>query len=65
MGTLVLGQKPLTLEDVREVAVNGKQVSLSNEAIQKIKAAHRFLLSKVKSGETFYGVNTGFGRLQL
>ena len=63
MGTLVLGQKPLTLEDVREVAVNGKQVSLSNEAIQKIKAAHRFLLSKVKSGETFYGVNTGFGLL--
>ncbi|MEO7163697.1 MAG: histidine ammonia-lyase [Bdellovibrionia bacterium] len=63
METLILGQKPLTLTDVREVAVNGKQVSLSKEATQRVEVAHRFLSSKVKSGETFYGINTGFGLL--
>ncbi|MCM2322232.1 MAG: histidine ammonia-lyase [Oligoflexia bacterium] len=63
MQTLKIGAKPLTLEDIREVAVEGRRVVLAPSAIRKIERAHRFLQSKVKSGGTFYGINTGFGLL--
>lgn len=61
METLKLGSKSLTLEEIREVAIEGRKVSLSPAAIKKIEKAHRFLQKSVASGETFYGVNTGFG----
>src|SRR4051812_27384150 len=63
MKELVLGQKPLTLEEVRQVALEGRRVSLSSNSIKKIEAAHRFLTSQIKTGDTFYGINTGFGSL--
>lgn len=63
METLLLGAKPLTIENVREVAIGGRKVGLSPAAVRKIKKAHQFLASKIKGGETMYGVNTGFGLL--
>ena len=63
MPTLELGNKPLTLEDVRAVAFGGMKVSLSPAARQKIKRSNEFLKKSVSSGETFYGINTGFGLL--
>ncbi|MBI2711680.1 MAG: histidine ammonia-lyase [Bdellovibrio sp.] len=60
---LALGHRALTLEDVFEVAVNGQGVTLAEEARSRIQVAHEFLLSKVATGETFYGINTGFGLL--
>ncbi len=62
-GTLILGTQTLSLEDVRAVAVDGRKVSLGPEAIRRIERGHRFLLGKVRSGETYYGINTGFGLL--
>ncbi|MGK5088798.1 histidine ammonia-lyase [Bdellovibrionota bacterium FG-2] len=63
METLKLGSKPLTLENIHEVAVGGRNVELSKAAIAKIQKAHRYLLGEIKSGKTIYGVNTGFGLL--
>ncbi len=61
MKSLKLGLKSLTLEEVHEVAVLGRKVELAPPAIKRIEAAHKYLLAKVKSGDTFYGINTGFG----
>jgi histidine ammonia-lyase len=63
MQTLKLGLKPLTLENVREVAMDGRRVELSPAARKKIRASWEFLQTKVRSGDTFYGINTGFGLL--
>ena len=60
---LILGAEPLTLEQVYQVAVHGEQVVLSDQARERIEKAHRFLLAQVATGETFYGINTGFGLL--
>lgn len=69
METLKLGLKPLTLENIREVALGDgigkkavrRKVSLSPAAIKRIERAHGFLKSELKKGEALYGVNTGFG----
>lgn len=54
---------PLTIEDVRRVAVDGAQVTLGPKARELLAAAHG-AVSKVAAGDTpVYGVNTGFGSL--
>jgi histidine ammonia-lyase len=58
-----IGAKVLTLEEVREVAVQGRRAVLSPQAVRKIKRAHAYLMGRVDSGATMYGVNTGFGLL--
>jgi histidine ammonia-lyase len=63
MQTLNLGAKPLTLEDVRDVALQNRRVALSPVAVKRIEKAHRYLKSEVASGKTMYGINTGFGLL--
>jgi histidine ammonia-lyase len=61
METLKLGLKPLTLENVREVAIENRKVELSPAAVKKVERAHQFLMGELKKGEALYGVNTGFG----
>ncbi len=63
MSALSLGKKPLTLEEVGQVANHGRRVVLSRAAVSRIERAHKFLRRKLRSGDTFYGVNTGFGLL--
>jgi histidine ammonia-lyase len=63
MDDLHLGASALTLEDVFRVAVERQSVELSHEAALRIQSSHNFLMAKVKTGETYYGVNTGFGLL--
>ncbi len=63
MEPLILGQLPLTLENVFQVAVRNQRVELSAEAIEKVQAANQYLLSQIQTGRTLYGVNTGFGLL--
>lgn len=63
MESLKLGAKSLTLEEVYDVSVFGRKVELSSEAIERIEKAHRYLDSRIKTGEALYGVNTGFGLL--
>ena len=63
MDYLNLGASSLTFRDVFRVAVERQQVVLSNEAVSRIQCSYEFLMSRVKTGETYYGVNTGFGLL--
>ncbi|NDG84447.1 MAG: histidine ammonia-lyase [Proteobacteria bacterium] len=58
-----LGKKPLTIEDVAAIAAGGIKVTLAPEAEKRIRKANEYLLKKAHSGETIYGVNTGFGLL--
>jgi histidine ammonia-lyase len=59
----LLGKDPVTLEVVREVALFDRPVALAPSAKTKILAAYQYLKSRAESGETIYGVNTGFGLL--
>lgn len=63
METLRLGEDPLSLEEIYEVSILGRQVGLGPKAISRIQSSHQFLTSKIQTGETFYGINTGFGLL--
>jgi histidine ammonia-lyase len=58
-----IGQKKIRLEDVYTIARGTTRVFLSEGAKRRIEKAHRYLLKKASSGETIYGVNTGFGIL--
>jgi len=62
----VLVGRPLTLEDLEDVAVRGRLVSLDPLAREKVgrsRAAIDALLAAGDSGPAVYGVNTGFGAL--
>ena len=63
MKPLSLGSSALTLEQVREVAEQGRRVVLAPGAVRRINRAQAFLKAKVRSGGTYYGINTGFGLL--
>lgn len=58
-----IGKKKITLEEVYAIAKKNIKVQLSAGARTRIEKAHRYLIRKSKSGETIYGVNTGFGIL--
>lgn len=60
---LSLGAAPLTIEQVQKVARGGQKVALAPEARKRVQVAHEYLLEEVNSGQTLYGVNTGFGVL--
>ncbi len=58
-----IGKKKIKLEEVYLIARQRVHVTLSAEATKRIEKAHRYLIKKAKSGDTIYGVNTGFGIL--
>lgn len=62
-GPLQLGKRPLSLEDVRDVAQGKRRVALSGAARARMRRAHAYLHSEIAKGKTLYGVNTGFGLL--
>lgn len=55
---------PLTLDQVGQILVSGSKIALSETAVQRIEHCRRFLDNKLAdTGDTFYGINTGFGSL--
>ena len=58
---IILGE-PLTLDDVAAVS-EGAEVALSPAARARMLRARALVEEKVRSGETVYGVTTGFGSL--
>jgi phenylalanine ammonia-lyase len=60
---VVIGNAPLTLNDVVNVARHGKQVSLTTqeEILQRVEASCDYIANAVKSGKPIYGVTSGFG----
>ena len=53
----------LKLEQLSDVAENGRAAALGSGALRKIRASRRVLEGAMASGRTIYGVNTGFGEL--
>src|SRR3984893_16020964 len=53
----------LTFSQLYDVALRGEKVSLSADAIERMKASRAVVERVVASGETAYGINTGFGKL--
>ena len=63
MESLALAGQALTIEEIAAVATNGCKVTVASEAWPKIRASRKVVESVVASGETAYGINTGFGKL--
>jgi histidine ammonia-lyase len=61
--TVELNGNDLTFDQVYEVALDGGKVSLSPLASEKMQASRAVVDRLVASGETAYGINTGFGKL--
>ena len=58
---LVLGERPLTIEDVVRVAREGVPIALSESARERIAQGRARLEELLARGERIYGVNTGVG----
>lgn len=60
---VIIGNAPLTLDDVINVARHGKQVSLTTQAeiLQGVEASCDYIADAVKCGKPIYGVTSGFG----
>lgn len=61
MNPLVIKGSGLTVENVVEVARNGRKVELAPEALERIKVCRAMLERKINANEIMYGVNTGIG----
>lgn len=53
----------LTLGQLVDIARNGAQVELSQQALVAVSRSRQCVESRLQSGDTFYGINTGFGAL--
>jgi histidine ammonia-lyase len=53
----------LTFAQLYDVAFRGEKVSLAPDAIERMNASRAVVERVVASGETAYGINTGFGKL--
>jgi histidine ammonia-lyase len=53
----------VTFEQLYAIAVDGAEVKLSPEAIERMIASRAVVDRVVTSGQTAYGINTGFGKL--
>jgi histidine ammonia-lyase len=51
----------LTIDQVYQVGLDFQPVSLSDQALIKIKESHQRVQQIVDSGEPVYGINTGYG----
>jgi histidine ammonia-lyase len=60
---IALNGNSLTFEQLYAVALHGVQVHLAADAIERMKASRAIVDRLVSSGQTAYGINTGFGKL--
>lgn len=55
-----IAERPLTLNECREMLFKDEQISLSGSALKKVSDSYSFLQSFSKN-KLIYGINTGFG----
>lgn len=60
---LNIDQKRLLLKQVYDSIEHQTQISLAKPVIQNVEKSRTYLDQKLKSGGTYYGINTGFGAL--
>lgn len=63
MTEVELSSRPLSLSELRRIWGGPVKLSLSEEAIEAIRAAQATVDAVIEGGEQVYGVNTGFGLL--
>lgn len=63
MKTLILDGNSLTIDHVHACAVRQVRIGISPAAKRRMKASRQVVEDWVRSGETVYGVTTGFGEL--
>jgi histidine ammonia-lyase len=61
--SIALTGNDLTFEQLNAVALAGEKVSLAAIAVERMNASRKVVERVVASGETAYGINTGFGKL--
>jgi histidine ammonia-lyase len=61
--TVVLTGNDLTFEQLYGVALRGEKVSVAPAAAERMLASRAVVDRLVASGQTAYGINTGFGKL--
>ena len=59
--TIVLDGSGLTVEKLVRIARHGEKVTLSPDALERIKICRAMLEEKIQAREIMYGVNTGIG----
>jgi histidine ammonia-lyase len=59
--TIVLDGTGLTVDKLVRIARHGEKVSLSPDALERIKVCRAMLEEKIEAREIMYGVNTGIG----
>src|ERR1039457_7059263 len=63
MEILVLDGQPLTLAEIEAVALDGCAVAIAPAALARVAASRELIEEILATGQTVYGVNTGFGKL--
>jgi len=63
MDPLLIDGETLTIENVHQVAVDRRRVSLHPDAIQKMSRSRGVIERIVDKDQAVYGVSTGFGKL--
>jgi len=63
MDTVVLAGQPLSLAEIEGVAAKGWPVRVDAEALRRAAESRAWIEQILATGQTVYGVNTGFGRL--
>ncbi len=61
--TIELDGQTLTLNKLVAISRYHARVSLSEKAVESVHGARECVENRLKSGATFYGINTGFGAL--
>ena len=62
METVIIDGNSLTLEDIIAVARKNYNISISEEAKERINRSRRYVEDIVYSSKPVYGINTGFGK---
>jgi histidine ammonia-lyase len=62
-GAIQLTGNDLTFEQLYSVALRGEKVSVAQAAVERMNASRAVVDRLVASGQTAYGINTGFGKL--
>jgi histidine ammonia-lyase len=60
---LTIGDAPLTIYDVANVARNRERVRLSADAVSRMRASRAWIDKILESDQPVYGISTGFGEL--
>src|ERR1700728_4154221 len=63
MDPLPLNGQALTLPEIESIAVGRRPISLATEALARVAQSRRVIEAILNTGQTVYGVNTGFGKL--